>query len=75
MPIIYDKGAFVAREIGAKYIECSAKTGIGVEDVFELALRESIQGNRVMATGQGRYTGGSWPCVLAKKMTTSNYYL
>ncbi|KAH9977240.1 signal transducer [Lactifluus volemus] len=37
------QGAEVAREIGAKYIECSAKTGSGVQEVFTLALRESMK--------------------------------
>ncbi|KAK0433729.1 small GTPase superfamily [Armillaria borealis] len=32
------------KEIGAKYIECSAKTGTGVHDVFNLALKESMKG-------------------------------
>ena len=44
VPVTPDTGANVAREIGAKYIECSAKTGVGVQDVFELALRESMKG-------------------------------
>jgi len=39
-----DQGGDMAREIGAKYIECSAKTGAGVQDVFALALRESMKG-------------------------------
>lgn len=34
----------MAREIGAKYIECSAKTGTGVHEVFSLALKESMRG-------------------------------
>ena len=34
----------MAKEIGAKYIECSAKTGVGVQEVFNLALRESMRG-------------------------------
>ncbi|KAG6833297.1 GTP-binding protein Rho1 [Tephrocybe sp. NHM501043] len=43
-PITPEQGGNVAREIGAKYIECSAKTGRGVQDVFNLALRESLKG-------------------------------
>lgn len=43
-PITPDQGGNVAREIGAKYVECSAKTGRGVQDVFNLALRESLKG-------------------------------
>lgn len=42
-PISAEQGAMVAKEIGAKYIECSAKTGSGVQEVFNLALRESMK--------------------------------
>jgi len=42
-PVTSEQGAEVAREIGAKYIECSAKTGSGVQEVFSLALRESMK--------------------------------
>ena len=44
-PVTAETGSIVAREIGAKYIECSAKTGLGIKDVFNLALRESMKGN------------------------------
>ena len=43
-PVTSEQGAEVAHEIGAKYIECSAKTGSGVQEVFALALRESMKG-------------------------------
>ncbi|KAI0340225.1 hypothetical protein BDW22DRAFT_1399290 [Trametopsis cervina] len=43
-PVTSEQGAAVAREIGAKYIECSAKTGTGVQEVFHLALKESMKG-------------------------------
>ncbi|KZV61325.1 signal transducer [Peniophora sp. CONT] len=43
-PVSAEQGQEVAREIGAKYAECSAKTGTGVADVFGLALRESMRG-------------------------------
>lgn len=43
-PITPEQGVTVAREIGAKYIECSAKMGAGVHDVFSLALKESMRG-------------------------------
>ncbi|EKM74697.1 hypothetical protein AGABI1DRAFT_116772 [Agaricus bisporus var. burnettii JB137-S8] len=39
-----EQGQAVAKEIGAKYIECSAKTGTGIKDVFTLALKESMKG-------------------------------
>ena len=44
MPISTEQGGLVAKEIGAKYIECSAKTGTGVHEVFNLALKESMKG-------------------------------
>lgn len=43
-PITAEQGQAVAKEMGAKYIECSAKTGSGVKDVFSLALKESMKG-------------------------------
>ena len=39
-----EQGAAVAKTIGARYMECSAKTGEGVQDVFNAALRESMRG-------------------------------
>lgn len=44
VPVSAEQGANVAKEIGAKYVECSAKTGTGVQDVFNLALKESMKG-------------------------------
>ncbi len=41
-----EQGQAVAKEIGAKYMECSAKTGQGVKDVFNAALKESVKGRR-----------------------------
>jgi len=43
MPVTSEQGEEVAREIGAKYIECSAKTGSGVQEVFTLVLQESVK--------------------------------
>ena len=45
-PVSPEQGAAVAKEIGAKYAECSAKTGQGLQEVFTLALRESMKGGR-----------------------------
>lgn len=37
-----EQGKKVARKIGAEYLECSAKTGEGVEAVFDLACRLGV---------------------------------
>jgi Rho family protein len=42
-PVSADQGQRVAQEIGAKYMECSAKTGTGVQDVFNTALKEGMR--------------------------------
>lgn len=40
----YQQGASVARQIGAyKYIECSAKLGQGVQEVFISAVRSTLR--------------------------------
>ncbi|KAF8298165.1 ras-domain-containing protein [Clavulina sp. PMI_390] len=39
-----EQGAAVAKAIGARYMECSAKSGEGVQAVFNAALRESMGG-------------------------------
>lgn len=43
-PVTPEQGGAVAKEIGAKYMECSAKTGQGVREVFNAALKESLRG-------------------------------
>ena len=43
-PITPLEGEKVAKEIGAKrYLECSAKEGRGVREVFDAAIRESLR--------------------------------
>ncbi|KAG8922648.1 Rho GTPase [Tulasnella sp. 419] len=51
-PVTSDQGAAVAKDIGAKYMECSAKTGDGVASVFQGALREACRG-RFLGIGSG----------------------
>ena len=43
-PVTTEQGMAVAKEIGSRYAECSAKTGKGVKDVFQLAIKESLKG-------------------------------
>lgn len=43
-PITHREGEAVAQQIGAKaYLECSAKQGTGVREVFDTAVRESLK--------------------------------
>jgi Rho family protein len=43
-PVSPAEGEKVAREIGARrYLECSAKEGRGVREVFDAAVRESLK--------------------------------
>ncbi|PVG02767.1 signal transducer [Serendipita vermifera] len=51
-PVSPEQGGGVAKEIGAKYTECSAKTGQGLQEVFTLALRESMKGKWRSKTGR-----------------------
>ena len=53
-----EHGTAVAKAIGARYMECSAKTGEGVQDVFNAALKESMKGK------WGKKLGKSRKCVV-----------
>lgn len=47
-PVSAEEGAAVAQKIGAvKYLECSAKRGEGVREVFEHATRAALLNNRM----------------------------
>ncbi|ORY78420.1 P-loop containing nucleoside triphosphate hydrolase protein [Leucosporidium creatinivorum] len=54
-PVTRAEGEAVARKIGARYAEVSAMKGEGVEEVFDLALREAM---RNQGGGIGRFVGG-----------------
>ncbi|KAI8983885.1 GTP-binding protein rho1 [Pilobolus umbonatus] len=46
-PVTYEEGAAIAKKINAhKFIECSAKTGEHVNEVFEEAARAALMVNR-----------------------------
>jgi len=61
-PVSTEHGAAVAKDLGARYAECSAKTGVGVQDVFMLALRESMKRRRWRGGGGG--SGRPTRCVV-----------
>ncbi|KAG0296911.1 GTP-binding protein Rho1 [Dissophora globulifera] len=41
--VSYERGAQVAATLHCKYYECSAKTGKGLQDVFQAALKAAMQ--------------------------------
>ncbi|GAA5944733.1 uncharacterized protein JCM15063_002386 [Sporobolomyces koalae] len=52
-PVTTMEGQAVAKRIGAKYAEVSAITGQGVEEVFDLALREALGSRGIGSGGSG----------------------
>jgi len=61
-PVTPEQGSSVAREIGAKYMECSAKSGEGVQAVFDAALREGCKSR--WGLGGSSTKGRSRKCVI-----------
>ena len=54
-PITSIEGEKVAKEIGARrYLECSAKEGWGVAEVFDGAVRESLRKGGVARMVKGK---------------------
>lgn len=60
-PCSVQQGMEVAKQIGAvKYVECSAKTKVGVQEVFDTALKEALRkkwmsvGRRNAGNGGGK---------------------
>ena len=54
-PISALEGEKVAKEIGARrYVECSAKMGKGVREVFDAAIRESLRKGGIGKLGKGK---------------------
>jgi len=62
-PVTPEQGAAVAQEIGARYMECSAKTGDGVTEIFNAALREACK-TRFLGRGGGSGKGRGRKCVI-----------
>lgn len=49
-PVTTEEGTAVARKIGASYAEVSAMHGHGVEEVFDMALKEAMKGRTLGTT-------------------------
>jgi Ras homolog gene family, member A len=57
------QGEEVKKRIGAvRYIECSAKTGEGVREVFEHATRAALTNNKIGS--KRRRDGKKKPCLI-----------
>ncbi|PWZ03810.1 putative RHO1-GTP-binding protein of the rho subfamily of ras-like protein [Testicularia cyperi] len=64
-PVSPAQGEAVAKEIGAaKYVECSAKTRDGVQEVFDTALREACRKRWGRRQGAGSSGSSRRKCVL-----------
>jgi len=51
-PVTPEEGMAVKEKIGAKhYLECSARTGEGVREVFQFATREALMMSRSRSKG------------------------
>ncbi|KAH8920005.1 ras-domain-containing protein [Atractiella rhizophila] len=57
-PVSTEQGMAVARNIGAKYAECSSKMGVGVKEVMEGAVREAVKKGKAMSKVKSRVRGG-----------------
>ena len=65
-PVSALEGEKVAKEIGARrYLECSAKEGRGVREVFDAAVRESMRKKGLGGLGRrGGEAGRGKKCVV-----------
>ncbi|KAJ3345498.1 GTP-binding protein Rho1 [Entophlyctis luteolus] len=66
-PVTVAQGQAVAEKIGAyRYLECSARTGDGVNDVFEHATRAALTNRGAAAGGKPgkKVKGGGGGCLL-----------
>ena len=71
-PVTTMEGQAVAKRIGAKYAEVSAITGQGVEEVFDLAMKEALKGRGIGGGfGSGR-TGGTGGARMTKRKVKCN---
>ncbi|AMD20388.1 HDL356Wp [Eremothecium sinecaudum] len=64
-PVTTAEGNAVARKIGAaSYVECSAKTGEGVKEVFDIATRAALTRKSRSSTAGRRAASGRKKCIL-----------
>lgn len=57
--LTHSQGMAVAQKIGARsYLECSAKSGEGVKEVFQFATRAALLSNK------GKRQGGHSKCIV-----------
>ncbi|KZT59394.1 GTP-binding protein rho1 [Calocera cornea HHB12733] len=64
-PVTPEEGMAVAQRINARqYIECSARTGEGVREVFQCATRAALLGQKINKR-RDRKEGGGGKCIIA----------
>ena len=67
-PITYKEGVALAKEIGAaKYVECSAKTQLGVHAVFKEIVSTHFDSDRVIVIEQNATESACLPCWKAEE--------
>lgn len=62
-PVTRQEGQAVAQKIGAtSYVECSAKNGTGVREVFQTATKAALSAKG--GKSKGSRSGSKKPCVV-----------
>jgi len=64
LPVSAEQGKEAARAIGAKYFECSSKTGEGIRELFRMATESMRAGKVVRGPGDNKGWHRNGECVV-----------